>query len=222
MNLDEVPAVLDVHPPHEPIHGWRDFLLHLLTITIGLLIALSLEGLVEWQHHRHLVHEAEASLHAEIEGNANGLQDILNDINKQQATLKSDVAVLDNIIKDPKSHKHQTMSIAFRFNKFDDVSWKTAQSTGALSYMSYDTAAKYASIYSLQEELEKAQLQGTRDAVTSIGPILNVPDKADPTASEAQFMKEHLEVVQGQLIFIESLVEGLDAEYKKFLAAHPS
>lgn len=112
------------------------------------------------------------------------------------------------------------MSVAFHFNKFDDVSWKTAQSTGALSYMSYDTAEKYASIYSLQEELEKAQLQGTRDAITSIGPILNVPDKADPTASEAQSMKEHLEVVQGQLILIESLVKGLDAEYKKFLAAH--
>jgi hypothetical protein len=30
--------MLDVHPPHEKIHGFKDFLLHLLTITIGLLI----------------------------------------------------------------------------------------------------------------------------------------------------------------------------------------
>jgi hypothetical protein len=214
--------VLDVHPPHEPVHGWRDFLLHILTITIGLLIALSLEGCVEWQHHRHLVHEAETGLHAEIEGNANGLQGVLNDVHKQQADLKRDVEVLDDLIKNPKSHTHKNMSISFRFVKFDEVSWKTAQSTGALSYMSYDTAAKYASIYSLQEELEKAQLQGTRDAVTSIGPMLNIPDKTDPTVSEAQFMKEHLGIVQGQLILIESLVTGLDAEYKKFLAAHPS
>lgn len=35
---------MEVHPPHEPIHSWRDFLLHLLTITIGLLIALGLEA----------------------------------------------------------------------------------------------------------------------------------------------------------------------------------
>jgi hypothetical protein len=220
--LDEVSPVLDVHPPHEPVHGWRDFLLHILTITIGLLIALGLEGCVEWQHHRHLVHEAEASLHAEIEGNANGLQGVLNDVHKQQADLKHDVEVLDDMIKNPKSHIHKNMSISFRSVKFDDVSWKTAQSTGALSYMSYDTAAKYASIYSLQEELEKAQMQGTRDTVISIGPILNVPDTTDPTPSEAQFIKEHIEIVQGQLILIESLVTGLDAEYKKFLAAHPS
>lgn len=31
--------MLDVHPPHELVHGIRDFLLHLLTITVGLLIA---------------------------------------------------------------------------------------------------------------------------------------------------------------------------------------
>ncbi|NYF50216.1 hypothetical protein [Tunturiibacter gelidoferens] len=220
--VDEVPPVLDVHPPHEPVHGWRDFLLHILTITIGLLIALGLEGCVEWQHHRHLVHEAETSLRAEIQSNANSLQDILDDVHKQQANLKNDVEVLDDIIKDPKLRQHKTMSVAFHFNKFDDVSWKTAQSTGALSYMSYDTAEKYAGIYSLQEELEKAQLQGTRDAITSIGPILNVPDNTNPNPSEAQYMKEHLEVVQGQLILIESLVKGLDAEYKKFLAARPA
>ena len=73
MNLDEVPPVIDVHPPHQPIHGWRDFFLHLATISIGLLIALSLEGLVEWQHHRHLVHEAQASLYGEIKTNESRL-----------------------------------------------------------------------------------------------------------------------------------------------------
>lgn len=24
--------MLEVHPPHEPVHGWRDFLIHLFTI----------------------------------------------------------------------------------------------------------------------------------------------------------------------------------------------
>ena len=68
--------MIEVHPPTEPVHGWRDFLVHLLTITIGLVIALSLEGCVEWRHHRHLVHEAEASLQREIESNAKGLEGV--------------------------------------------------------------------------------------------------------------------------------------------------
>ena len=58
--------MLDVHPPHEAVHGWRDFFIHLATITIGLLIALGMEGCVEWMHHRHLVKEVEVSLHDEI------------------------------------------------------------------------------------------------------------------------------------------------------------
>jgi len=39
---------MDVHPPHGAIHGWRDFFVHLIVITLGLLIALGLEGIVEW------------------------------------------------------------------------------------------------------------------------------------------------------------------------------
>jgi hypothetical protein len=30
----------EVHPPHEAVHTWRGFLLHIATIVIGLLIAV--------------------------------------------------------------------------------------------------------------------------------------------------------------------------------------
>jgi hypothetical protein len=58
--------MLDVHAPHEKIHGIRDFLLHLFTITVGLLIALALEGCVERWHHRELRNEADANLRQEL------------------------------------------------------------------------------------------------------------------------------------------------------------
>jgi hypothetical protein len=35
--------MMEIHPPHA-IHSAKDFLLQLLTITIGILIALALEG----------------------------------------------------------------------------------------------------------------------------------------------------------------------------------
>src|SRR5260370_7262311 len=84
--------VLDVHPPHEPIYGWREFFIHLATITIGLLIALSLEGCVEFWHHRSLVHEAEASMQIEIEANAREVQKALHNVPKDQSLLKNDIA----------------------------------------------------------------------------------------------------------------------------------
>lgn len=223
MNPDEVPAVLDVHPPHEPIHGWRDFLLHLLTITIGLLIALSLEGCVEWQHHRHLVHEAEASLHAEIESNAKGMQDSIADLHHKQDNLKHDVNVLKYIIKNHKSPKDAHISLGVGIQSFDDVSWRTAQSTGALSYMPYARAVEYSDIYTAQAELYASEQQAGRDAVLTLAPFANYgKDDPDPTPEQANDIKQKIEVLQGQLTLVASFMNSLDREYKKFLTAHPS
>ncbi len=60
---EETP-VLDVHMPHAT-HTWKDFFIHLGTITAGLLIAISLEQSVEKLHHLHQRDELEASLRAE-------------------------------------------------------------------------------------------------------------------------------------------------------------
>src|ERR1700759_4672931 len=152
MNPSEELPVLDVHPPHESVHGWRDFFLHLVTITIGLFIALSLEGLVEWQHHRHLVHEAEANMTAEIRNNASGMQDHLRQLHKQQADLAHDLDVLKGIQASRKVPKEASMNVSFTIQGFQDVSWKTAQATGALSFMPYEDAKDYSNIYSSQTQ----------------------------------------------------------------------
>ena len=62
--------MLDVHPPHEAAHTWRDFFIHIATICVGLLIAIGLEQTVEAIHHHHqrkfleeqMLHEAEENL----------------------------------------------------------------------------------------------------------------------------------------------------------------
>src|ERR1035441_1129472 len=65
---NEETPVLDVHMPHAT-HTWKDFFIHLGTITAGLLIAIGLEQGVEKLHHVHHRHELEASLRAEGEMN---------------------------------------------------------------------------------------------------------------------------------------------------------
>jgi hypothetical protein len=222
VNLEEVTHVLDVHPPHEPVHSWRDFFVHLFTITIGLLIALSLEGCVEWQHHRHLVHEAESSLRTEIQSNAQGLQQTLDDVHKQQENLKQDVVILKEFIHKPNEKTHGHMEIGFRIRTFDSVSWKTAQSTGALSYMPYARAQEYSDIYTTQDEIKVAEDQAARDAILSLAPFLNTSDDdPDPTPVQADAIKQKIEVLQGQLNLLDSLVTALDRSYKKFLTTHP-
>jgi hypothetical protein len=215
--------VLDVHAPHESVHGWRDFFLHLVTITIGLLIALSLEGFVEWQHHRHLAHDAETSLRAEIKSNAEGMDSVLTDLHQRQATLKHDVKVLQFIVETGKNPPDQNMKVDFRIVTFDDVSWKTAQTTGALSYMPYDLARDYSGIYAQQDILTASELQAGRDSMIAIGPFIDAPDDHSPPSKEdAKTVIKNIEVLQGQLILVDSYMQGLNVLYKKFLADHPA
>jgi hypothetical protein len=61
--------MLDVHPPHEAAHTWKDFFIHIATIVVGLLIAIGLEQTVEFFHHRHQLHQLEQSLDQELDRN---------------------------------------------------------------------------------------------------------------------------------------------------------
>jgi hypothetical protein len=46
--------MLDVHAPHDSIHTWKSFFIHIATIVVGLFIAVGLEQTVEFFHHRHV------------------------------------------------------------------------------------------------------------------------------------------------------------------------
>jgi hypothetical protein len=66
--------MLDVHPPHQPTHTWRDFFIHIATIVIGLLIAIGLEQTVEAIHHHHQRAELTEQMRTEAEHNVAVLQ----------------------------------------------------------------------------------------------------------------------------------------------------
>ena len=61
--------MLDVHPPHEAAHTWKDFFIHISTICIGLLIAIALEQAVEAAHRASERRELLQDIQAECETN---------------------------------------------------------------------------------------------------------------------------------------------------------
>jgi hypothetical protein len=67
--------MLDVHPPHQSVHTWRDFFIHIATIVIGLLIAVALEQSVERLHQRHQRHQLREDLHRDGEANRDYIKD---------------------------------------------------------------------------------------------------------------------------------------------------
>ncbi len=56
---------MEIHKP-KPVHNWREFLIELGTITLGVCIALAAEQTVEWWHWHNKVMEARAVLATEL------------------------------------------------------------------------------------------------------------------------------------------------------------
>jgi hypothetical protein len=64
---EESAAMIDIHDAHHAASSWRDFFIHIATIVLGLIIAVSLEQTVEYFHHRQERRQLEDDLRAEAE-----------------------------------------------------------------------------------------------------------------------------------------------------------
>jgi hypothetical protein len=174
--------MLDVHPPHEKMHGFKDFLLHLLTITIGLLIALGLEGCVEQWKQRELKKDADIKLRQEIRDNAEEIVLTHKANATEQANLTKIVDFLSARKKNQPYDTHQ-LRLDFTMGGLKSASWKTAAATGALGFMEYDQVQRYAAVYQLQDKYSALQDQ-TIDEYLQLQSYLIYgfdPEKITPT-----------------------------------------
>lgn len=140
---------MDVHPPHHPIHSIKEFMIHLLAITIGLLIALGLEATVEWVHHRHLARDARENIYQEFRVNQHDVLRQLNALPAEEKRLDEILALVDGVENghpEKPIGDFQWTSILLR-----DSAWDTAASTGALAFMPYGEVKQYSQLYAVQK-----------------------------------------------------------------------
>jgi hypothetical protein len=125
----------------------------------------------------------------------------------------------ESVIAHPEVPSHESIDVSFSVQTFQNVSWNTAQATGALAFMPYRVAQQYSDIYTEQRDVDAAELQAARDTTMSLGPFLNVAEgDPNPTREEATLMKRQIEILQGQLLLVDSYLQDMDRLYKKFLA----
>jgi hypothetical protein len=84
--------MLDVHAPHDGIHTWGSFFVHVATICVGLLIAIGLEQTVEFFHHRHQLNESRESLRSEHEDNRRLMDYRLREFRRYNKVLQGNLA----------------------------------------------------------------------------------------------------------------------------------
>ncbi len=192
--------MLDVHAPHSPLHGTKEFFLHLFTITVGLLIATQIESCVEWRHHVRLADEARASLRVEIQKNLDDLKAAEPGLQSWRNEVKADLDALAKIQAHPndKEAQHASISVSAHGIALSNTAWKTAESTGALAYMPYAEAQHYAQIYQAQEHLLAIQELPVNDMAHVIGLVSSFSDTTTITPQQASDLAQPL----GQVAFL--------------------
>jgi hypothetical protein len=152
---------MDVHAPHDPIHTWKDFFLHLITITIGLLIALSLEAGVELLHHRNEVKETREALRIEREHNRKSFAMNTVHFRTGGALMQNNLLVLVYLQQHPGTPEEKLPGIIVwgaYYEPITEATWKTATQTGVTALMPQDEVTKDDALYSELEILESTQV----------------------------------------------------------------
>jgi hypothetical protein len=203
---------LDVHPPHQSIHTWRDFFIHLITITIGLLIALSLEATVEWLSHRHLAREARASIQHEIEENRKLAAADLTNVQQDQARIAKDIEQLIALRGGAKL-EHVSLQYQLEWAGLSDSAWHTAQSTGAINYMDYQSAQALTSVYMQQRIVSDRGLTVFDAQSRAIAPIFFTGDPNLMSKDEIQIVLLRSADVLLDLKALGQLLNELDEQF---------
>ncbi len=137
---------MEIHGPEGPTNSFKDFAIHIVIVTIGILIALGLEGIRETIYEHHTVRDARENFHAELQGNRNNLDQELRNDQKTLAQLDAIIADLPQLRKKPAQFAQRVAELNPSGYFFSSSRWESALSTGALGHMSVDEVNRYAEV----------------------------------------------------------------------------
>jgi cell division septum initiation protein DivIVA len=214
---------LEIHAPHRPIHTYKEMAVHLALITVGVLIALSFEGVASWREHRALVREARLNLTNELRDNIKELSNRLQKLPEEKQNLEHALDVAQRLA-DRKNFEQLkgSMSVQLGFTTADlrSASRTTAEVTRAFGLMDYDEVKKYATVYGHQDlymRFSSDAMQNLSRTLATVG-IFEHPESA--SAREFEDCKAQIRLALAGLITEEQLGQSLLKEYQSVLHEH--
>jgi hypothetical protein len=207
---------MEIHPPERPIHSIKDFLLALTTITVGVLIALSLEGLLEWNHNWSLVREARETITREITDNKKEMDGQLAGLDARRSDLDN-APRLANELLNAKQSDIRKINLVLSFAELNSASWQSAERTGALGHMDYAEVQKYSGLYELQNLFAVQQRQSLGRVASALAALGDDPYTAPPR--DLELFRQHVLALRADLVIERQLGQRPSEAYAKMLLA---
>jgi hypothetical protein len=208
---------MEVHAPHHPLNSWRDFFIHIATITIGLLIAIGLEQTVELFHHRHMVHVARENIRRELEENERLGKEDIRYVQEDADRMKANLERARALRADSHALDGGRLRFTFTWSSLNDAAWRSARDSGALTYMPTDEVQLYADAYNQQAMVNAQAVVIFTQQIDSAATIVMEQDPSGMSREEIQSFMHDDAVVFGRLRSLAEIIQQLNQEYVEIL-----
>jgi hypothetical protein len=181
------PLMLDVHAPHEGLHTWKGFFIHIATIVIGLFIAVALEQSVEAINR----HREVAALREDLRQES---RQILADARQSEAAHLYEIRWLTTRISQTQLAIRERHPIEARaandmptYASPDIPIWRSAKAGGRTALLTKGEVNAYAEIEYVQGHLDEMEVvkNTARYAVKSFNREFAPLPNGDPDFSNA-------------------------------------
>jgi hypothetical protein len=216
--------MLDVHPPHEAVHTWKDFFIHIATIVCGLLIAVGLEQTVEYFHHRHEIRETREALRLERDENRSRMAEYVVNFRWESAVLKNDMLVLTTLQQHPGTPNDNLPGVliwSMRRAQFAHAAWDTAQQSGVLPLMPHEEVTADQTLYHALEDISNTNEQEWRALNDADSFLFRNPDPSRFTVTQVDDQIKLTEKLM-TMHFLQGNFMGYPSELDPSFAAGPT
>ena len=216
---EPLPESAAVEPAPRRAHPIRNFVVQLLTITAGVLIALFFEGLVGWNQNRALVREARAMIAREIASNKKEVDGELATLDDRAARLDTAVRMANELLA-TKTTTVTKLDLGVSFAELQNVSWRSAERTGAVGHMDFSEVQEYSRVYDFQELYTAHQ----RRAVERLAAVLSILASGDPHRAaprDLEAFRQQILALRGDMVIEGQLLARLSEMYGRRLQQRP-
>jgi hypothetical protein len=137
---------MDLHPPGGPVRSVKDFFVHIGVVTLGILIALGLEQIVEAHHRAGLAKIAVAGFRRELTYNEGQVREVLAGMPELQGKIEKAISAL-SAAPIPGAATQAINYPGISLDIVSTASWDTAIATQALNELPFDAVTRYAQAY---------------------------------------------------------------------------
>jgi hypothetical protein len=148
---------MDIHPPSGPTHSFKDFAIHILIVTIGILIALGLEGVRENWREQRAVADARESFRRELRIDRSQLALEMKSVEGLIEQSKRALSLLPGATHIPPAASRAVADLEWGDYFLRTNAWESFSAGGALAHMNEQELSRFEEAYLSVKYYQDAQ-----------------------------------------------------------------